>query len=110
VDEQEARALLDAEIAKVRGRPYADLLRLVDGVEDYWVTGPSGKRYGVEVNFFWDHGKRGNGDIRVIASIDDGGPSAQRPLSDCHCPAFFSDSEQYPGQFAASVRGATASA
>jgi hypothetical protein len=83
MDEQEARDLLDAEIAKLRARPYSDFCRLVETAEDYWVTGESAIRYGVEVNVFWDHGtSRGNGDIRVIAAIDDGGPSAQRPMSD----------------------------
>jgi hypothetical protein len=78
--EAEAVGLLGAEIAKLRARSYDDLLGLMDNPEDYWVTGPSGTRYGVEVNVLWEDGTRGDGTIRVLAAIDDGGPSARRPL------------------------------
>jgi hypothetical protein len=81
MDEREAGELLEAEIAKLRARRYDDLVRLIDNQEDYWVTAVSGIRYGVEVDVAWDNGTRGDGTIRVIAMIDDGGASAMRPLA-----------------------------
>lgn len=44
------------------------------------VTGPSGVVYQVEVEAFWDDRKRR--DLRVLASIDDGGWRAFSPLCD----------------------------
>jgi hypothetical protein len=34
-------------------------------------AGPSGVRYQIEIQYFWDH--RPGGAVRVLASIDDGG-------------------------------------
>jgi hypothetical protein len=80
MNEREACELLEAEVAKLRANGYDDLVRLMDNQQDYFLTGPSGTKYGVELDVVWDQGTRGDGTIRVIAMIDDGGPSAMRPM------------------------------
>jgi len=78
MDKREAKELLDSELGKYRTRPYEELLPLRGEPDVYSFVGPSGKRYQVEVQAFWDSGRPGN--LRVMASIDDGGLSAFRPL------------------------------
>ena len=80
MDTQEAKSLLTEELAKYRARSYADLVAIIGEAERAQVTGPSGKWYQVEVNALWD--ARVGGDVRVVASIDDGGLRAIVPLSD----------------------------
>jgi hypothetical protein len=80
MDKAEARALLDAEITRLRRLQYNELRRYMD--EDHKeMTGPSGKAYQVEVLALWDSGEEG--DLRLLVSIDDGGLlSAFRPMTD----------------------------
>ncbi len=78
MNKQEASQLLVTELQRYRARSYEELLRLITQVDDYWVVGPSGTRYGVEVQAFWDSGRPGN--LRVLAAIDGGGISHLRPL------------------------------
>ena len=78
MDRREAKAIVGAELQKYRSQSYEELLRLRSSVEDYSVVGPSGTRYGIEVQAFWDSGRPGN--LRVRAAIDDGGISAFLPL------------------------------
>jgi hypothetical protein len=100
VDTTEARALLAKEVAGLRKLPYEEFasrfppirkryrllgftLDLVgDGreTEHHELHGPSGAWYQVETLVAWD-GEEG-GDIRVMVSIDDGGSSAYRPMTD----------------------------
>jgi hypothetical protein len=81
VDKVEARAILGAEVEKLRACSYSELVeRLLDKQETFEVTGPSGSWYQVELQAFWDDKPAGN--LRVIGAIDDGGWRAFVPLSD----------------------------
>jgi hypothetical protein len=84
MDEAEARVILQAEIDKLRGLPYERLQnRLLDEVEALEVSGPSGAEYQLEVQAMWDDPRSKGGNLRVIASIDDGrGWRAFSPLTD----------------------------
>ena len=79
MDTAEARQLLAAKLAELRQLSYGDLLRYREPV-CVEVAGPSGVVYQVEVEAFWDDRKRR--DLRVLASIDDGGWRAFSPLCD----------------------------
>lgn len=80
MDNKEATALLEEELARFRDEDYAKLVsRMSAGSLDYERTAPSGKKYQVEVQFFWDGQSGGN--VRVTASIDDGGWRAFVPLN-----------------------------
>ena len=79
MDKQEAKRILAEEMAKYRSRSYEELKQLVSDVDAYEVTGASGADYQIEVQVIWD-GKPG-GDLRVLASIDDGGWSAFWPVN-----------------------------
>jgi hypothetical protein len=79
VNTAEARQLLAAKLAELRRRSYSDLLRLMEP-EGLEVAGPSGVTYQLEVEAFWDDEPQRN--LRVLASIDDGGWRAFHPLTD----------------------------
>jgi hypothetical protein len=81
MDAAEARAILREELDELRRATYDDLvLRLLDKPQTHERTGRSGIVYQVELQAFWDD--RPHESLRVLASIDDGGFSAFRPLSD----------------------------
>lgn len=71
MDTEEATRLLAPHVERLRRVPYSDLVRYVDEVEAFEVTGESGTMYNVEIQAFWDSGQKG-GNLRVLASIDDG--------------------------------------
>jgi hypothetical protein len=76
---EEAFALLDLELAKFRDESYAVLVTHMSGDSvDYERTAPSGTKYQVEIQFFWDN--RTGGNVRVRGAIDDGGWRAFMPL------------------------------
>ena len=77
----EASRVLDQHIRLLREIPYMALKRLVEGrvIEAPEIEGPSGARYYLEVQAFWDSQPDGN--IRLVAAIDDGGIRAYRPLT-----------------------------
>jgi hypothetical protein len=79
VNKAEARQLLAAKIAELRRHSYSDLLRFMEP-EGLEVAGPSGATYQLEVEAFWDDEPQRN--LRVLASIDDGGWRAFIPLTD----------------------------
>jgi hypothetical protein len=80
MNNQEAIALLEQELARLRDEPYAALAnRMSAGVLAYERVAPSGTRYQVEVQVFWDD--RPGGNLRVMGSIDDGGWRAFLPLN-----------------------------
>jgi hypothetical protein len=82
MDKQEAQEILDIEINKYRSIKYADIVKLIDTPLNYEIQGKSGTMYQLEIQAFWDNPRKSKQDIRVIASIDDGGfPSAFKPLS-----------------------------
>jgi len=79
MNEEEARRLLEEQLARYRGASYAELLRLLGTQDVCELHGPSGAWYQIEFSAVWDRHK--GGDLRVIGSIDDGGWRAFRPLS-----------------------------
>jgi hypothetical protein len=77
---QEALELLERELATFRPLSYAELAQRVDGsAVTYERPGPGGGQYQIEIQFLWDD--RPGGNIRVMASIDDGGWRAFVPLN-----------------------------
>jgi hypothetical protein len=81
-DKTEARTILVEYLNRYRARSYAELAAWAreDRIDDTEVVAPSGTRYQIEVNFFWDSKK--NGDVRVMGAIDGGVISAFFPLTD----------------------------
>ncbi len=79
---EEAIEVLGLELAKFRDEPYASLVARMseDGEDcvDYEVTAPTGKKYQVQVQVFWDGSPGGN--VRVMGAIDDGWWRAFMPL------------------------------
>lgn len=80
MDKAEARSILASVIADLRERSYDQLRELLGESRMREAAGQTGMRYQIEVQAFWDAAP--GGDLRVIASIDDGGLSAFKPLSD----------------------------
>ncbi len=82
MNKQEANEILKSELLTFRSREYEDLTVLIRSPLNYESKGLSGATYQVEIQAFWDNPRESKGDIRVIASIDDGGfPSSFIPLS-----------------------------
>ena len=75
----EAQVILTDELAQYRVKPYRELAGLVDDHTARRVNGKSGAEYTVEVSFYWDGDP--NEDVRVFASISDGGKSAYIPMT-----------------------------
>lgn len=83
MDTKEASSILADHLARCTSRSYAELSAWVrEGrIDTPEVVAPSGHRYEIEVQFFWD-GKP-DGDVRVFGSISDGrGIHAFVPLTD----------------------------
>ena len=81
MSDDEAKGVLTAEFLRLRATDYRELVeRLAGRQERSEVAGPSGKAYHVEVEGFWDDDA--HDDLRVIASIDDGGLRAFLPFTD----------------------------
>jgi hypothetical protein len=79
MDETEATTILEAELARYRKRSYVDLWDLAKAPRTVEIVGPSGVKYQLEAQAWWDDASRTN--IRVVLSIDDGGWRAFVPLS-----------------------------
>ena len=79
MNEQEAQELLERELGRFRSESYAELARRVGEISGYPVTAPSGVRYQVEIQIFWDGKPQDN--VRVMGAIDDGGFRALVPLT-----------------------------
>ena len=75
----EALELLESHLQAWRQRPYAELAATIGTQACSELAGPSGAKYQVEVEAFWD--ARPGGDIRVLGAIDDGGFHAFLPLT-----------------------------
>ena len=80
MNNREAIALIEQELAVLRNEPYEQLVsrRSAESVE-FERVGPSGVKYQVEIQVFWDD--RPGGNIRVLGCIDNGGWRAFVPLS-----------------------------
>ena len=80
MNNEEAIALLEQELARFRAEPYAELVgRTTTGPVDLTRTAPSGRTYQVEIQVVWDG--RPGGNIRVLGAVDDGGWRAFMPLT-----------------------------
>jgi len=77
----EAGGILDQHIGSLGERPYSELKQLVEGrlMQILEIVGASGARYGVEAQAF--RGSKKETNIRVLASIDEGGTRAFQPLA-----------------------------
>jgi hypothetical protein len=82
LNKQEAKEILKAEIRTYRSKEYSELTALIQSSLNYQKEGPSGDIYQIEIQVFWENPREVNGDIRVIAAIDDGKfPSVFIPLT-----------------------------
>jgi hypothetical protein len=76
--QQDDVAIVEAELAALREARYLDLVeRLVGKQEVLQRVRASGTCYSVELQALWDDKRLGN--LRVIASIDDGAGARSRP-------------------------------
>ncbi len=75
----EARKILEVQLASYRGRPFAELSRLVGEPERCEVVSPSGVHFRLEFEAAWA-GAEG-GPLRVVGCIEDGGVSETFPLA-----------------------------
>jgi hypothetical protein len=81
MSDEEAKAVLRAEFLRLRAAGYAELAgRLAGKQERLDVASLSGATYHVELEGFWDDEE--HRDLRVVASIDDGGLRAFLPFTD----------------------------
>jgi hypothetical protein len=71
--------ILRQHLVAWRSRSWSDLRAMIGEAQVLEADGPSGTRYTVEVEASWD-GKP-EGDIRALASIDDGGWVPSRPCA-----------------------------
>ena len=78
MNNEEARQVLLEHLEQYRGRSYSELLSLVDTSDDTELVAPSGTRYQIIIQAFWDDRSRQN--LRVRGTIDDGGWRAFVPL------------------------------
>ncbi len=81
MNKQEAQKILTEKIAKYRKLSYDELKKIMNNPVASEITAPSGVWYQLEIQAFWDD--KSNGDIRVMAAIDDGGLRAFIPLTEC---------------------------
>lgn len=79
MDKAEALQLLERHLSGYRTRTYDELKLLVRAPAVAEATGPSGAKYQIEVEAFWDDKPEGH--LRLICAIDDGGWRAFAPLS-----------------------------
>jgi hypothetical protein len=80
MNREEAMFLLDAKLDEYRQLTYDQLAARVGDEEFPETVGPSSIRYQVEIQIVWDD--KPGGDVRVLASIDDGRWRAFLPLCD----------------------------
>jgi hypothetical protein len=79
--DEEARGELRSEFLKLRAAGYDELVKRLAGKQERWdVVALSGATYHVELEGFWDDKEQR--DLRVVASIDDGGLRAFLPFTD----------------------------
>ena len=82
MNKAEAKEILAQELIHLQAKSYKDLQKLINSPDVIEVVGASGVSYQIEVQAFWDNPRESLGDLRIIASIDDGRfLSALLPLS-----------------------------
>lgn len=69
MEKQEARALLQKELDFYRRLSFSKLEQLIGKIDARELTAPSGGRYQLEIQFFWDD--EPPSPIRVVGAIDD---------------------------------------
>jgi hypothetical protein len=80
MDTDEARGILEEFLDELKTRSREELLGLISKPVCLEMTGTSGTVYQIEYEALWD--SEPGGDVRVMASIDDGGfLSALKPLT-----------------------------
>ena len=79
MDTVAARKVLDQWLARLRAVPYRELVARVDSVTNDEVARDSERSWQVEIQVLWDDEPDGN--IRVTASIDDGGLRSFVPMT-----------------------------
>ena len=80
MDRAEAKSIVAKELTEIAARPYDDLVLLIDNPDVKRIGGDSGANYQIEFNVFWDSKPIAN--LRIMASIDDGGWRAILPLTE----------------------------
>ena len=81
MNKEEAKRILYHELEAFRAKSYEELTTLIGSPLNFERKGPSGT-YLIEMQAFWDTPRDAYGNLRVIASIDDGRfPSAFIPIS-----------------------------
>ena len=73
VNKEEAHQVLTLELDAFRSKSYEELSSLVGSVAAFTRKGPSGAEYQLEIEVMWDNPRSKQRNLRVIASIDDGG-------------------------------------
>jgi hypothetical protein len=82
MNKEEALRVLALELQAMRSRSYWELASLAGSSMVVSRPGSGGTDYQIEVQIFPDNPRNPQGDIRVIASIDDGGFfSSIKPLT-----------------------------
>ena len=80
MDNEEARAILDAELAEFEKRSYHELVSLIGEPKvTKTIEGHAGVQYQLETHVVWD--AREGEDVRVLGAIDDGGWRAFLPMA-----------------------------
>ncbi len=80
MDKAEAGEILARITSELRKQSYEELRGFLRDPHMREASGAGGATYQVEVQVFWDDRQETN--LRVMVSIDDGGLSAFKPLSD----------------------------
>jgi hypothetical protein len=78
MDRVEAKWLLLRRLSQFRRRGYEELRTVFGNHTDCGVVGESGTEYCIEIDILWD--STPEGDIKLLASIDDGRWRAYCPL------------------------------
>lgn len=80
MDRAEAKLILATELAEFAARPYDKVMASLKHTDVKNVVGDSGTNYQIEINVFWD--SKPDGNLRIMASVDDGGWHAFIPVTD----------------------------
>ncbi len=72
MDKTVARTQLDAFVERLRNRTYSELCEVLNNPQCEEVRAPDSKSYQIEFEACWDESRKAGGNLRVIASIDDG--------------------------------------
>jgi hypothetical protein len=73
MNKAEAKEILSQELNRLQAQSFEELQELINSPEVIELAGASGVSYQIEVQAVWDDPRESFGDLRIIASIDDGG-------------------------------------